>query len=96
MTWEQDGKETIQVVKHSLNTTQVIDELEVLPNQLYCFNLKAPKIRMASYAHYNISSNVNTYIMDLWHDRLGHPGHTMIRRRINNVQDLPLKLEYLN
>ena len=97
MTWEQDGKETMRVVKHLSNTTQVIDELEVLPNQLYCFNLKAPKIRMASFAHYsNISSNVNTDIMDLWHDRLGHPGHTMIRRMINNVQDLPLKLEYLN
>ena len=80
------------------NTTQVIDELEVLPNQLYCFNLKALKIRMASFAHYsNISSKVNTDIMDLWHDRLGHHGHTMIARRmINNVQDLPLKLEYLN
>ena len=33
--------------------------------------------------------------MDLWHDRLGHPGHTMIRRMINNFQDIPLKLEYL-
>ena len=51
------------------NTTQVIDELEVLPNQLYCFNLKAPKIRMASFAHYsNICSKVNIDIMDLWHD----------------------------
>ena len=34
--------------------------------------------------------------MDLWHARLGHLGNTMIRRMINNVQDLPLKLEHLN
>ena len=87
----------MRVVKHLSNTTQVIDELEVLPNQLYCFNLKAPKIRMASFSHYsNISSKVNTDIMHLWHDRLGDPGNTMIRRMINNVQNLPLKLEYLN
>ena len=52
---------------------------------------------MASFAHYsNISSKVNSDIMDLWHDRLGYPSHTMIRRILNNVQYLPLKLEHSN
>ena len=53
MALEQDGKETMQVVKHLSNTTQVIDELEALQNQLCCYNLKAPKIRMTSFAHYS-------------------------------------------
>jgi hypothetical protein len=73
-------------------------EFEVLPpNQLYYFNLKAPKIHMTSFARYsNISLKVNNDIMDLWHTQLGHLGNIMIRRMINNIQDLPLKLEHLN
>ena len=91
--WERDNG----FVKQLSNITQVVDELEVLPNQLYFINRKAPEIPMVSFAHNsNISSKVNTDKMDLSHDRLGHPGNTMIRRMINNVQDLPLKLEYVN
>ena len=61
-------------------------KLEASNTGLYSFTIRA----MESYATMP-QKLVNPDVFGLWHDRLGHPGATMMRRIIKNTRGHPLK-----
>ncbi|CAM8986375.1 unnamed protein product [Rhodiola kirilowii] len=60
----------------------IVEKLPMLPTGLH-------------YTHINeIESNavvMKSSILTMWHDRLGHPGSSMMRRIIENMHGHPLK-----
>nr|GEV74363.1 putative zinc finger, CCHC-type [Tanacetum cinerariifolium] len=71
---------------HIMNENQVFEKLPMFNSGFHYTHINVPQAHMAVKEKY-----CYTGIFILWHDRLGHPGSTMIKRIIENTHGHPLK-----
>ncbi|GJV23042.1 disease resistance CC-NBS-LRR class family protein [Tanacetum coccineum] len=71
---------------HIINENQVFEKLPMLHSGLHYTHINVPQAHMAVKEKY-----CDPGIFSLWHDRLGHPGSTMMKRIIENAHGHPVK-----
>ncbi|GJU56587.1 putative reverse transcriptase domain-containing protein [Tanacetum coccineum] len=71
---------------HIINENQVFEKLPMLHSGLHYTHINVPQAHMAVKEKY-----CDPGIFSLWHDRLGHPGSTMMKRIVENTHGHPLK-----
>ena len=82
----EQNKEYIGITSYKMGLKTIHEKLEASSMGLYCVMIKA--VETYSTISWRL---VNSYQFGLWHDRLGHPGTTMMRRIIHNTKGHPLK-----
>ncbi|KAI3754347.1 hypothetical protein L1987_54129 [Smallanthus sonchifolius] len=71
---------------HIMNENHILEKLPMLHSGLHYTHINVPQAHMA------IKEKCCDHgIFNLWHDRLGHPGSTMMKRIIENTHGHPLK-----
>ncbi|OMP03727.1 Integrase, catalytic core [Corchorus capsularis] len=80
------NKDYLGIASHKMGQKTIHEKLEASKTGLYLFTIRA----MELYATIPWKL-VNPDVFGLWHDRLGHPGATMMRRIIKNTRGHPLK-----
>ncbi|GJV41867.1 disease resistance CC-NBS-LRR class family protein [Tanacetum coccineum] len=71
---------------HIINENQILEKLPMLHSSLHYTHINVPQAHMAVKEKY-----CDPGIFSLWHDRLGHPGSTMMKRIVENTHGHPLK-----
>ncbi|GJY07590.1 disease resistance CC-NBS-LRR class family protein [Tanacetum coccineum] len=71
---------------HIINENQVFEKLPMLHSGLHYTHINVPQAHMAVKEKY-----CNHGIFSLWHDRLGHPGLTIMKKIVKNTHGHPLK-----
>ena len=82
----EQNKEYIGITSYKMGLKTIHEKLEASSMGLYCVMIKA--VEIYSTISWRL---VNPDQFGLWHDRLGHPGATMMRRIIQNTKGHPLK-----
>ena len=82
----EKNKEYIGITSYKMGLKTIHEKLEASSMGLYCVMIKA--VETYSTISWRL---VNPDHFGLWHDRLGHPGATMMRRIIQNTKGHPLK-----
>lgn len=73
----------INITTNILGKKKILEKLPKLPSELYY-----------TYIHEiecNLVVKEDSKTVTLWHDRLGHPGSTMIRKIVESTHGHPLK-----
>ncbi|GJZ63406.1 disease resistance CC-NBS-LRR class family protein [Tanacetum coccineum] len=73
---------------HIINENQVFEKLPMLHSGLHYTHINVPQAHMTVKEKY-----CDLGIFSLWHDRLGHPGSTMMKRIVENTHGHPLKYQ---
>ena len=73
---------------HIISKDQILEKLPMLHSGLHYTHINVPQAHMAVKENFCDPETFN-----LWHDRLGHPGSTMLRRIIENTHGHPLKYQ---
>ena len=76
---DDNGKEYLLITKRDENGKHVVERLPSFATGLYYTKIVAPPIYTTLKTIFRRSE-----LFSLWHDRLGHPGLTMMRNIINN------------
>ena len=82
----EQNKEYIGITSYKMGLKTIHEKLEASSMGLYCVMIKA--VETYSTISWRL---VNPDQFGLWHDRLGHPGASMMRRIIQNTKGHPLK-----
>ena len=82
----EQNKEYIGITSYKMGLKTIHEKLEASSMGLYCVMIKV--VETYSTISWRL---VNPDQFGLWHDRLGHPGATMMRRIIQNTKGHPLK-----
>nr|GEX30205.1 hypothetical protein [Tanacetum cinerariifolium] len=69
-----------------MDENQAFETLPMLYSNLHCTHINVPQAHMAVKEKY-----CDPGIFSLWHDRLGYPGSTMMKRIVENTHGHPLK-----
>ena len=69
-----------------INDNHVLEKLPMLHSGLHYTHINVPQAHMAARERH-----CDPGIFNLWHDRLGHPGSTMMKRIVENTYGHPLK-----
>ncbi|KAK6152021.1 hypothetical protein DH2020_014656 [Rehmannia glutinosa] len=85
-TLNENNKECLCITSYKMGKRIAHEKFEATTSGLYCIQIKA----FESYATMPWKL-VNLDIFGLWHDRLGHPGTTMMRRIVEHTNGHPLK-----
>ena len=85
-TTDEQDKDYLCITSYKMGQKTIHEKLEVDNLGLYSFPIRV----IEAYATM-LWKLVNHDKFGLWHDRLGHPGATMMRRIIMNSQGHPLK-----
>ncbi|KAM1778054.1 hypothetical protein PS1_044952 [Malus domestica] len=90
---ETKSVENVEYLCITSNDTQkrILEKLHGLSSGLYCTYIKT----VEAYTVMN-QKFIDSKVYMLWHDRLGHPGSTMMRRIITNSNGHPLLSKHIN
>ena len=82
-----DNNKEYLCITHIVSSQKlVVEKLSTFSSGLYCTTITTIELNMVMSRKL---SHPNIFM--LWHDKLGHPGSTMIRRIIENLHGHPLK-----
>ncbi|MFS7999224.1 putative RNA-directed DNA polymerase [Helianthus anomalus] len=73
---------------HIMSKDHILEKLPMLHSGLHYTHINVPQAHMAVK-----ESSCDPETFNLWHDRLGHPGSTMMKRIIENTHGHPLKYQ---
>ena len=84
-TTEERGVEYLCITSNVYGQKRILEKLKRLSSGLYMTTLRSIE------ANHTVSQGLtNPSNFLLWHDCLGHPGHTMMRRILNSSHGYPL------
>lgn len=87
-TTNENEKEYLLITSNTVDNKRVLEKFHSVSSGLY-----VTSIRVLESHSVNIPKVIDPKLLSLWHERLGHPGVSMMRRIIENSMGHPLKTQ---
>ena len=85
-TTNENEKEYLLITSNTVDNKRVLEKFHSVSSGLY-----VTRIRVIETHSVNVPKVTDPKLLSLWHERLGHPGISMMRRIIDNSIGHPLK-----